>query len=53
MEAEGEGWDPIKLAYARPHPLSPQGGTFIVVLFVNYYIMVHFLMFFSFKNHVS
>ena len=52
IEAEGEGWDP------HPPPTSPppthtntphywifQGGTLIVVLVVNCYVVFHFLMF--------
>ena len=46
MEAEGEGWDPIK---AIPLPPLPhviyywpyQGGTFIMVLFVKYSVVFH------------
>ena len=46
MEAEGKGWDPVKLAeIPRPTPsLHPvinywpfQGGIFIVVIFVKCY----------------
>ena len=50
----GESWDAVKLK--PPHPLPPtpsvihywpfQGGTFTVVLFVNCYVVFHFLMFF-------
>ena len=51
--AEGEGWDPVKLAKA-PHPLlSPviyywrsQDGNFIVVLFVKYSVVFHLQMIF-------
>ena len=38
MEAEGEGWDPVK----RPF----QGGTFIAVLFVKCSVVFHVQMFF-------
>ena len=61
MEAEGEDWGPVKLAYdpTPSHPPIPlihywpfqgpfQGGSFIVVLFIYCYVMFHFLMFFFF-----
>ena len=43
MKAEGEGWDPLKLAKAY---CLFQGGTFIVVIFVHCYVMFHFRTFF-------
>ena len=62
MEAEGKGWDPVKLALGPPPPPPPptpfsltplvihywsfQGSAFIVVYFVNCYVVIHFLMFF-------
>ena len=50
MEAEGKGWDPIKLAKAPPprviHYWPFLGGILIVVLFVNCYVVFHFPMFF-------
>ena len=58
MEAEGERQDPVKLALAAPAPAPPpplpgpinhywpfQNGTFNVVLFVNCYVVFHFLFF--------
>ena len=50
MEAEGEDWDPIKIALAPSSPSTPvihywpfQGGTFIVVHFIYCIVVFHFL----------
>ena len=61
MEAESEGWDPVKDSLSHPPPhthtqiharprvihyWSFRGGTFLVVLFVKCYVVFHFLMFY-------
>ena len=50
MEAEGEGCNPVKLDLAPVIYYWPfQGGTFIVILFVNCYVVFYFQMF-TFKQ---
>ena len=50
MEAEGEGWDPVKIALVPLRPsnllLMFQGDTGIVVLFVKCSVVFHLHMFF-------
>ena len=54
MEAEDEGWDPVKLASTPPSHYWPfQDGTFIVVLFANCYVVFHFLCVSAFNNYVK
>ena len=57
MDAESKGWDRVKLALTPPPPLHHhththkiirywlfRGGTFILPLFVNWYVVFYFLM---------
>ena len=48
MEAEGEGWDPVwaSLGLQVEHYWPFRGDAFVVVLFINCYVVFHFLLLF-------